>query len=289
MQIDITKFVRMYKTNIKCPLCGHGDWCCIHPDGKQVICPRTPSDRQLGEWGFYHSGYEREPVKFNYDRKAYSGKRLFDPHGVTYFEEAEKDVEKYLILREYATVLGVHLSTLRAFNCGVQYRNLAIPMYDSDAVTIIGIQLRHRDAKKHVIPGSQLGVFLPAEQARQLTTCHDRRLVVTEGFSDAACAYELLGKWCRVFGKANNMLGGEKLGEYLMYTGITDVWFIGDRDVAGGRGIQKSINDLRKRLATIRIMYPPKGFKDLRKWFNDVSFNKEDFYNRFKQAQLVGV
>lgn len=288
MRIDFTQFVRIYKTNIACPICGKTDWCMIHPDGQQVICARVHSDRKIGESGWYHSGYESKPVKFRYDQDAYAGKKVFDPHGVSMWEEASADVDKYMLLREYAAQLGLKLSTLQAYNCGVQYNNLAIPMYDSDACTIIGIQLRHKDAKKHTVTGSQMGLFLPAEQARQLNNYHDHRLVVTEGFSDAACAYELLGKRCRVFGKANNVLGGEKLGEYLQYTGITDVWFIGDRDIAGEKGIKKSIVDLRKRMACVRVMYPPQGYKDLRQWYTNEAFNKEDFYKLFKEATLVG-
>ena len=288
MKLDFTQFVRLYKTDIKCPMCGHNDWCMIHPDGKQVICGRTPSDRRVGEAGWYHSNYEKEPVKFHYDKEAYSGRKIFDPHGTTLWDEAQKDDCKYLLLREYATALGVKLSTLQAYNCGVQYQNLAIPMYDSDAVTILGIQLRHRDGKKHTIPGSQLGLFLTAEQARHPTNFHDRRVVITEGFSDAACAYELVGKHARVFGKANNLLGGEKLGEYLTYTGITDVWFIGDRDVAGERGIQKSIKELQKRMVSVRVMYPPKGVKDLRAWYTSSTFDKAEFYEKFKQSVRVG-
>jgi hypothetical protein len=35
------------KRSRPCPICGREDWCLIHPQGLDCICPRTPSQKPV--------------------------------------------------------------------------------------------------------------------------------------------------------------------------------------------------------------------------------------------------
>jgi len=173
--------IRIGDLDILCPICHKPDWCLVSPDGKFVICPRTPSDKMVGEAGFLHridgkaikvkEIKKNKPISINWGNLNSIYQTNYDKY-IPLLLEKKWDVTR---------------STLRKL--GVGYNGLActFPTFDAN-LQIIGIQRILPCNAKRMIKGSKLGIFIPysfrwQENIFIVEGAHDTATLIDMGFN----------------------------------------------------------------------------------------------------------
>jgi len=245
-----------------CPICGHSDWCLVSPDGSAAICPRTKegSLRKCGDAGYLHllkdghNGHDghRNGAKWRHTLTIAPGQDGRTPD----FGQLSADYQSQLTserLQALAGSLGLSAGSLQQLRVGWDGAAFTFPMSDAEG-RVIGIRRRFENGFKCSVRGSKSGLFIPAD----LTD--SRRLLITEGVTDAAVALDLefnaLGRpSCR---GAIDMIAQAAKGR-------AEVVVVGDNDEVGKRGAMELADALVLHYR-VKVVFPPVGVKDLRAW-----------------------
>jgi DNA primase len=153
----------------------------------------------------------------------------------------------------------INYEDLLQYNAGWDGTAITFPMSNENE-NIIGISRRFPDGSKSCMEGSQLGLFI--------SMMRGYKVVITEGFSDAAVASHLgyfgIGKPCASFGE--NIV--RKYLENIEYN--KEVIIVQDNDEAGQRSTDKLQLGLRSQW-DLRIIVPE---IDLKAYYLKYGFDK---------------
>jgi len=240
-----------------CPICGKPDWCLVSSDESAVICPRTESDKRIGEAGWLHRMRSDTP----YRPLVHT---LFVPSSVgrgATFRMAQfvKDFQGSVdteLLRCMADKLGLTTTSLQRL--GVGWSELdkawAFPMKDA-AGEILGIRLRTANGFKFAVTGSRHGLFIPSGLNVQ------RELFVSEGPTDTAA---LLDMGLTALGRPTCSSGVRHIVDFARRTRPDSVVIVADSDKPGQCGANALARILLAYCGSLRVIAPPGGFKDIR-------------------------
>lgn len=260
--IALTQWNRVTRSR-PCPVCGKGDWCLTTgPEGSPsaAICARMESRNRRGEAGWLHKlrddgGWRRvwRSVRSSTKEDQYGPRTDFAALAAEYRQYTSGSA-----LCAFAKSLGLRPETLDLFGVGWSplHQAWSFPMRDGTG-RVIGIHLRSKDGRKRSVTGSKLGLFIPE-------TVLDGAAFVCEGMSDAAALVEM---GFPAVGRASCSTGGKFLVTLLRERNIRHVIVVSDNDAPGQRGALALSCLLRCCGATVRIITPPEGFKDIRAWY----------------------
>jgi len=172
-------WVRVTPKN-KCPICQHGDWCCIGQ--KWVNCMRSTSARACDNGGWLHP---LNGVSVPVIRHEPAPRVTIDACAMMKRWFAQTPRPQYDAL---ASALGVAATALLALKCGwaPEHRAWAFPMRNG-AGEVVGIRLRAESGRKWSVTGGHEGIFVPNLPA-------DKTVWLAEGPTDCA-ALLTLGKF----------------------------------------------------------------------------------------------
>lgn len=266
----MSEFIRVSK-NRPCPVCHKPDWCMVTKDGSTAICPRVPSNRDLGAAGFLHRLTEAAtmpPICFG--RHEVSINAVDIAHR---YQDA-MTASTYAMLAE---TLGVTEESLMALCVGKADQYLegtyAFPMRD-DCDNIIGIRLRNKDGHKWAVYGSKQGLFYGSME-------YSDTIYVCEGPTDAAA---LISMGVTAIGKPSCSGGDELLVSIIRKVRPEMVVVVSDIDHHAGRcnfcdkdfcqhcrpgqfGAEKTARAISYLGVSVKIIEPI-GSKDIRQWYN---------------------
>ena len=243
-----------------CPICRHGDWCTVAPDGEAACCMRVESQKALHNGGWLHRLVDRplpRPLPPPRPRRQEPAADFAAMHAAW---AAETRMEAVCDLAE---ALGVSYRALYRLGAAwtPQHAAWAFPMRDGEGA-IVGIRLRAMDGRKWAVRGSRAGLI--CEQA----LAGAGMLLVCEGPTDTAAAmtigFTAIGRpSCR---------GQEDLLRARLRLWRDDVVIVADHDRPHERPDGSAWYpglDGAKDLATAlrrpcRIIIPPG--KDIREW-----------------------
>lgn len=238
------KWIRIYELDVNCPICGKPDWCRISEDGKQVLCSRVPRYSQQGTIHKVDNNItvtksvikKYPPINWNVINKGY-----------------KKNLSRWR-LRQFAALKGLTPKSLLKLELGYDGDAYTFPIKNDD-FNIIGIQRQFPDGKKIMVKGSKIGVFIPTDYVEDNT-------VITEGVSDCAAAIDL---HLNAIGRLNNSSGADFL---LNICKTSNVLIVSDNDEhkAGQNGAIALANKFKQVGKKVKVLIPPKEYKDLRNW-----------------------
>ena len=170
--------------------------------------------------------------------------------------------ENFVYLKKLADDWNIDVETLFSYYVGIfedwsdHHKSYTIPMRNEHK-EIIGIQSRYLDGSKSCIEGSQLGLFIPH------ILIENRRVVICEGFSDAAVVTDL-----GFFGAGlpSASVGHEMMKTFLDTAGVKKVTIVADNDSAGKKSAEK-MNKLLSDSYKCRVIMPEET-RDLRSLYN---------------------
>jgi len=263
------EYLRVSKSK-PCPICGKPDWCMIdrtNPgDPSRALCQRVGSGRRWGNAGWLHilrqdgangrpSGRRIGSVPLDAGDPPEAGDEptFGERHAVMV---RNVDPER---LRRLAEGLGVSVSSLRRLGVGYAGRGVwAFPMRRA-AGRVCGLRLRSESGRKWAVTGSRDGLFYPPDQTADGSA---GPLVITEGPTDSAA---LLDMGAPAVGRPSCEGCRSAAVEYCRRGGWRDVVIFSDADGPGVAGAER-LADALLRVATVRLVQPPHGFKDARAW-----------------------
>jgi hypothetical protein len=242
-----------------CAICGRPDWCTRSTDHAMHRCMRVesavPSDADEGGWLHFSAPMALHLVERAVERTYRSdcGEIMRRWRGAT--DPVQLDA--------HAALLGVAPASLQAL--GVAWSQAADawawPMRDPSGETI-GIRMREdRDegARKWAVKASRAGLFLPDPWPS------DGPLHICEGPTDAA----VLHGWGLPAVGRHACLGQHGLVRRLIVERmVRDAVIVADNDPQGEgrRGAEVLADAIGGSLRTLRIVAPPAGHKDVRRW-----------------------
>ena len=200
-------------------------------------------------------------------------------------------------LRALADSLGVSADALRRLRVGwITAAELSevntkckadgcytFPMRDGTG-HVVGIRLRTADGFKYAIQDCTQGLHVPADLAGE------GKLYIVEGPSDLAA---LLDMGFDGIGRPSNQGGDEYIIDHIQRHAYEAATIITDNDTkaAAAPTTQRAAEELASRLVplvgAVRIIQPPKGFKDVRAWHN-AGAGADDVEARADQARSRG-
>jgi len=133
---------------------------------------------------------------------------------------------------------------------------LAAPMYDAPGGTVIGVRLRAPDGRKWAVTGSHNGLFCP----RSLTG--RGALYLPEGMTDTAA---LAGLGLDAIGRPS-CTGGRGLVRRAVCGMGRPLVVVTDADEPGRRGAETLARELASDGASVRVLAPLNGYRDVREW-----------------------
>jgi len=255
--------------NKPCPICGKPDWCLISRDGKYAICARYESPRKMAEAGYRHriDGKNENLKKVEPPKQSSRFISRNEIENLAYRYKRESNKVNFIAER-----LGVSYQSLDRLDVGYDYDSKAwvFPMRDEKEL-VCGIRYRNIDGKKWSLKGSRNGLFWPDG----IWSGGYNDLVICEGASDTAA---LLDLGFDVLGRPSCNSGNKMICEFLKGRG-RDVYIMADRDEPklkpngevfrpGQDGAYKLARDVKKLVKNVKVVTPPKRFKDVRQWVN---------------------
>lgn len=163
------------------------------------------------------------------------------------------------VFQKLSDNLGISCEILSRLQVGYDGHAFSFPMAGGNN-EIIGLRLRTLDGLKYALRGGKNGLFVP------LWNFNPRYdILITEGESDCAAALQMGFQAIGIPGKSQCK---EILAEWLVNRCFGSVVIVADNDDAG----QDGAKELAKYLAfehsiAVKIISPPKEYKDLRQWF----------------------
>lgn len=233
---------------LRCPICDHDSWCMVDLPRGLVICPRTESDRKIGEAGWMHSigGDIPAPQKF-----------VRPSDELTPLEGADAMQARFLTmgadrLHLLCLSLGLSLESLRAMGTGWNGTAWTFPMRNWRE-EIVGFRTRTEDGQKFAIKGSRSGLFIPAGRQRG-----SGLVWIVEGPTDVAAMVEM---GLNAIGRPS-CRGCEQ--EIVRWTRGMQVVVVADNDDPGIAGAESLIQTLHGSGTRSTMVLPPFGMKDSR-------------------------
>lgn len=258
---------RRVTAHAPCPVCGRADWCLLAHDGGAAICARVESPKRTGGAGWLH---RLRDDGWRPDGRRVATIPLDRPDGPDFAALAERDrraVDPLAFIR-FAATLGVGRDALTRLGVGwaADARNPETdergawtwPMRDAGG-RVVGIRTRFASGAKRAVRGSRDGLFVPTPSAADDASAP---LLIAEGPTDAA-ALVTFGLFA--IGRPS-CLGA--VPETCRYTRGRHVAVVADADAPGRRGALALANRLALDCASVRIVTPPAGLKDVRCWLN---------------------
>lgn len=259
-------YVRVNRSR-RCPVCGRPDWCLIHRDGGSALCPRTPSEKQRGEFGFLHVVNERVSSQRVESFERQAPRTLENIPGL--IEKYEKGLG-FGQCKRLAIRLGVRWEALVGLRMGWSYQFAAFtfPMYDA-LRRPIGIRLRNEQGQKWSIAGSRNGLFIPYYTGEMVSETNE--WYVVEGPTDTAACLSL---GLRAIGRPSCSSGVDMTVAFLtgksvvIVSNYDQVKFRNDGSAfqPGQDGSTVLADALLGRAREVRVIYPVGGHKDMRSW-----------------------
>ena len=240
--------LRLYDLKQSCPICKKPEECLIAEDGSACICYHIQegSVKRCGNAGFLHILKPGEFVPKHHTSP---------PKPPINWSLLDQIYRSKLTACENQLELGLTPSTLAEYGMGWNEEAWTFPMKDHTG-QIIGIQRRYVNGFKATVEGGTPGIFIP----NTLILTHNI-LVVCEGLSDAATAFEL---GFASVGKYNYSVGNEIVPKLVAgLSGLGIVIVVGDPDRDGRFGS----NELKENIRAIgvdAIVIEPQNAKDLR-------------------------
>ena len=154
-----------------------------------------------------------------------------------------------------------------------------IPMRNEN-IEIVGIHRRFPDGYKCCIEDSELGIFIPGA----ISYKDSKKVVITEGWSDAAVATE-----CDFYGigLACAITTHDTIVKFLVNHAVDTVVIVADNDEPGKKSAMNLSGMLRTKLIDNRIIIP-EPYKDLReKYENDGQTSVTGFLERGQIINLL--
>jgi hypothetical protein len=174
-------------------------------------------------------------------------------------------------LRPLARSLGVTTDAL--VRLGV-YRDGSlwiIPEHDAHG-GIAGYATRDDDGRKGFVAGGKRGLTLRWPMPPDAGVSKDCPILVVEGMSDASAGLDL---GYAAIGRPSAAGGNDLLGPLVRNRHVI---IVGENDAGAGRlGAEKCSSELVGCAASVRVVYPPSEFKDLREWKNATQLSRDGF------------
>lgn len=262
-----TGYVRVAKSR-PCPICGKPDYCLVHKDGGTALCPRTPSERQWGECGFYHVVDE--------NARAARGPAIEKRPAPTLLINPETTIDRYERnltleqLNDLGSSLGVSVQSLGGLRVGWSHQHNAytFPMQDRPG-SVIGIRVRNTTGDKWAVTGSRNGLFIPSLTPEQFDAIDEWHIV--EGPTDTAAALDM-GLW--TIGRPSCSAGVDMLCALMRGK---KVYIVSNYDPAkqrmdgsefhpGQDGAAVLADQMERVASWVSVIYPRRGAKDVREW-----------------------
>ena len=160
---------------------------------------------------------------------------------------------------DLADSLGVSADALHRLGVSRDGSGWLIPERNADG-EIIGHATRGDDGKKRCRPGSKRGLTMAWPLGAYDGSTPDDPILIVEGMSDTAAGLDLR---FTTIGRPGAHGGAEHLKALLADRHVA---IMGENDQAGrlgAAGIAEAVADV---VASLRVVYPPEGIKDLRAW-----------------------
>lgn len=169
----------------------------------------------------------------------------------------------------WAKELNVGVDDLLAYRAMGKDGLLQVPMYQVSGMC--GIQTRNKKGDKRFIKHSSMGLFTP------YTIREHTQLVICEGFSDTVTVHHLLSNLPTTFhviGRPSCGCGDAALEEVVWKWGsLKELVFIADNDDVGFDGALNCAMKLQHFVKSIKILQPPKEYKDIRAYADSGSLS----------------
>ncbi len=242
-----------------CPVCQKPDWCSVSEDGNIAICMRVKSEKRTRNRGFLHklkdAPYRPGPYVCTFP--------LQDPSPSQDWSKLAEEYQQALPsqrLNWLADKLGLSADVLAHFNCGwsSEHKAFTFPMWSAKG-EIQGIHLRFPNGKKLTVKGGKLGLFLP----NNLAPAPGGQLLVAEGLTDTAALTQL---GFSAIGRPSCSCGNDIVCELARKWKPAEVVIMADQDEPGQRGADNLASALVCYVPVVRVITPPEGIKDARKW-----------------------
>ncbi|MFC1782020.1 hypothetical protein ACFL02_00355 [Planctomycetota bacterium] len=251
-----------------CPVCGKSDWCLISEDGRAAICPRVESNKRAGEGGYLH----RLTDTMNRPRRPYrvsiKSDKLQDLTKLA--RQYQTEAEKTSKIEVLAKNLGLSSESLRRLGVGWYERESCWVWPLSNAQgRIVGLNRRFANGQKQIIASHKTGLYLPNNLPVNMA---GMTLLVTEGGSDTAAGLDL-GFWS--VGRFNCTHGAGLLRKLLRDRQPSTVVIIADQGGPGKRGAEGLASALLPYTSILKVIEPPKLYKDLRDWLRGGANHRE--------------
>lgn len=167
-------------------------------------------------------------------------------------------------LELFAKSLGVSVKSLRAVGIGWDNdsRRWTFPERDADG-QVIGIATRDAQDRKRCVPGSKRGLTMAWPLGSYAGSSSNDPILIVEGASDTTAGSDL---GFVTIGRPNATGGLEYLKPLLRERYVVIVGE-NDKNGAGRKGAEKMARGLVGVAASVKVIFPPTGAKDLRVWF----------------------
>ena len=247
----------------RCPVCGRADWCLISLDATAAICPRSESNRRVGQAGYLHVLEHRREWTPRPRRIALSPWPLADHAQLAAFHQ--RATAKCDAVDRLANRLGVSPASLVQLCVGWSVAECCwtFPLRDGSGTKIIGLNRRFTDGGKRVMRHHRIGLYVPIDLPLDLWR---QTLLITEGGSDAAAGFDL-GFW--TVGRFSCNTGREHLCTLAVSRGPGRIVVCADTgNELERKGAAKLASAMRLHATDVRLIEPPPPHRDLRSWHN---------------------
>lgn len=227
-----------------------------HEDNNASLCiNKTDSGKYKRGFGYCYScsftiQFSEEAIKKMSNKKSIARKKVpvdWDSLVNKFINNPTTTVEVNKLSHSWG------VSTLYHYRLGYDGGAITIPMWN-EGCDICGILRRFKDGSKMCVHGSQLGLFLPDVAVE--------KVVITEGFSDAAVATHL---GYRGIGKPSAGFGEQIVRKLLESEGYKGkIIIVQDNDAAGKRSTIKLQDALKKWETKVVI---PESSNDLKEYY----------------------
>ena len=288
----LDEYIRVSKRH-RCPVCKKPDWCLISRNNPQnpreAICSRIESDRRMGDAGWLHivSGEMKCASPLPVRNECLWGEPEIDVVSISEgFYRSMTDEKMAYLARE----LGISANSLRRLDvgwasadrlgeCGTGCKSrgaYTFPMFDCMR-RAVGIRLRSEDGFKYSLRGGKQGLFYPRGICRTLP------LMLTEGPTDAAA---LLDLGFSAIGRPNCSAGCGHIAAAVKTLRPPAIIVVADGDEAGMAGARKVSDAILCLAASVTVISPPAGVKDMRQWLS-VGCTREDINILVRRAKEI--
>jgi hypothetical protein len=265
---------RRVSATVRCPACGHPDWCMVSPFGDKCICCRLESKSPAPLFDGWHHCVP--PRQRRLPSEIVRNTRGTTPHALTDFTgvlQACIDAFDLEQRQRAAEALGLRSDVFDSFPIGYRSEHdaLAIPALQPGSPSAVGLRYRKIAPRPGALkwlcePHSTAGLLLPNRNPSP-----GEFILVCEGPSDTLAATQLglhaVGRWsCGI-----DLRQLETLKAHASDIPRPTIVVVGDNDGerrTGERaadGVAELVSAAIPTAAVLRLQ-PPASHKDLREW-----------------------